>query len=170
MMHRYRFILETLYNFMPRREGLTSIDCSCGIGEGTLELMEDGFKVVAIDINKKTVETARKRGVVDAQVGDIRKLKLFEPVDLFVCSETLEHLSRKDSIRAAGEIKKYCKPNGFICITVPESEIICMSDKRHLQYLSADDVIDYFSDCEMLFSGQYWKTPKRSSRVLLFKR
>ena len=89
--------------------------------------------------------------------------------DIFICSETLEHLTRDQSLMASEEIQRVCKEGGVICITVPEDKNKCMLGKGHKQYLSSSDIVFHFSSLEILFEGVYCKKKGKCNRVMFFR-
>ncbi len=165
--NRYLYLIKQLHD-LNVYDG-TVVDCGCGEGNGSNILVDNGFDDVhSFDISDEALSICRKDGI-NAKKGDITKLPLKDNfADIFICSETLEHLSRKKSNMAAMEIKRICKQDGCICITVPENEKKCMDGSGHKQYLSKVDLLDHFFPLELVFEGFFCKKPDRCNLVLIF--
>lgn len=165
--NRYLYLIEQLHN-LNIYDGVV-VDCGCGDGNGSEILMENGFDDVnSFDISFKVLSICREKGV-NVKKGDVTKLPLEDDfADVFICSETLEHLSRKKSNVAAMEIKRVCKQDGCICVTVPEDKEKCMKGKNHKQFLSKQDLLDHFFPLELVFEGIFCKKPGRCNLVLMF--
>lgn len=152
------------------------VDCGCGDGIGSGYLKEAGALVTAIDLDKEEVKTCLGVGL-DARQGDIRSLELPPNYcDLFVCSETLEHLIASDCLKAALEIQRVTKCKGIVCITVPKYENVCFGKKqkgRHKTWVQYLDVKKWFNKCKTIFTGTFIKDPenhKRANLVMILKR
>jgi ubiquinone/menaquinone biosynthesis C-methylase UbiE len=152
--NRYRFISEKI----SKQPDITRIiDCACGDGSGSLELIMKGFSVTGFDISEDRVGEARLRNP-NSHVGSICGLNCEDSsFDCFVCSETLEHLDPNDAQVACDEIKRICKANGIICVTVPANRKKSLKSKLHKQYISEDDIYSLFEGCEKLFSSIFFK-------------
>ncbi len=150
------------------------VDCGCGDGDGVIHFARIGCQVIGIDISKRRIKTARAafpeldfrtRSLLDTGLPD-------DFVDIFICSETLEHLSRKQSKKAAAEMKRVCKDKSYICITVPENKKTCLAKKGHVQYLSEKDILSHFSNYSVVHNSIFYKNPKRrdrGNRVIIFR-
>ena len=166
---RYLYLIEKLREIgVP--DGCTVIDCGCGEGVGSAYLKEHGYDTHSFDVSRDVFPLCRENGV-EAQYGDITRLKdlLRGYTDVFICSETLEHLDKEDSIKASSEIRRTCKKGGYICITVPEDKEICLKNKKHKQYLSYQDILSLFPTCKPVFKGVYCKKPGRCNLVVILK-
>lgn len=165
---RYGKILSYLYSEGYFRSGMSVVDCSCGNGRGSYLLMSHGCNVIGIDISEKCVNKTNDRGVLASQ-GDICDLDLDTDIaDVFICSETLEHLDEKETLKAASEIKRIVKDEGLICITVPEDRDICLRNKLHKQFLTKSDLEDIFSPWICFHHDIYCKKPERCNRIMIF--
>lgn len=166
---RYVYILKHLKRLRVKHNSFV-FDCACGDGYGSSILQDAGFNVVAYDISKELVLQAMDRGV-DANVGNICNLFCNGDIaDIFICSETLEHLDKKELKQAVSEIKRITKKSGIICITVPADYKLCMQNKSHKQYLSRKNLEDLFSDCEIMFHGEFCKKPGKCNTVVFFRK
>jgi len=166
---RYEYMLEQLVE-RNLWEGETLVDCACGDGYGAAYLQSAGISVLGFDLDEELIAKTKSRGV-GAQVANICKLPCVDNMaDIFVCSETLEHLDRDELTKAVFEIKRVTKENGIICITVPADKKICMKNKLHKQYMSSKDLEGVFSEYRVLFSGKFCKKPGRCNTVMFFGR
>lgn len=146
------------------------VDCGCGEGHGSRYLIDSGFDVYPIDMSEDIINKCKEVGV-DAKIGDITRLFLSDNfADVFICSETLEHLTRDQSMRASKEIRRVCKEDGVICVTVPEDKKKCLRGRKHKQYLSRNDLISHFSLMKIIFEGIYCKKEGKCNRVMFFGR
>ena len=166
--NRYLYIIEQL-KILSVHDGVV-VDCGCGGGMGSYLLKKNGFSnVYSFDISQKMIDRCRDYGI-EARYGDITNLSLNDDfANIFICSETLEHITTDKSIGAINEIKRICKNNGYICITTPANERQCLSVKRHKQFLSRFCLIEYFSGLEVIFDGIFCKKPNRCNLVMIFK-
>ncbi len=156
-------------------EDKTVVDCGCGEGDGTKMLAKVFGEVIGIDIDNECIRTAKKH-VKNANfdLGSITKMKLEDNVaDVFICSETLEHLKKAESKCAAQEIYRTCKAGAYICITVPENKKECLKKKGHKQFLSIKTLQTHFPTCELVSKSVFIKSPSRKGRgnlVALFRK
>ena len=166
--NRYLYIIEQL-KILNVPDGVV-VDCGCGEGVGSYFLKENGFSnVYSFDISSKMIDKCKDYGV-EAKYGDITNLSLNDDfADIFICSETLEHLTIDELISAINNIKRICKNNGYICITVPENERQCLSSKLHKQFLSKSCLINNFKGLEIAFDGIFCKKPNRCNLVMIFR-
>jgi len=151
------------------------VDCGCGVGDGTIHFARQECKTIGIDVNKERINIAKSAfPELDFRVNSILDTGLPDRcADIFVCSETLEHLSRSQSLKSAKEISRVCKLSSYICITVPENKKVCLGKRGHKQYLSSKAIIGHFKDWEVVLSAIFYKNPanrKRGNRVMIFKR
>jgi len=146
------------------------VDCACGGGYGSSILRGKGWTVVGFDISKKCLQEANDRGV-PASFADICKMPVEDSIaDVFICSETLEHIvSGKSMMKAVGEIKRVCKDDGLVCITVPADKEKCLKNPKHKTYLTTDDLETLFVGWETIFKGEFCKKPGRCNNVIILR-
>ena len=166
---RYAYILKHL-NILRVKPGSIVIDCACGDGYGSGILNSSDLNVIGFDISEELVCKAIERGV-EADVANICDLPCKDSTaDIFVCSETLEHLTKDELQGAVSEMKRTIKKNGIICITVPSDPKLCLQNKNHKQYLSRADLENLFNDCEILYSGKFCKKIGKCNTVVFFRK
>ena len=128
------------------------------------------MKVIGYDISKELINSAIHKGV-EASEANICDLPCKDGLaDVFVCSETLEHLGNIELEQAVGEIKRSTKKDGIICITVPSDKTLCLKNKSHKQYLSAKDLKRCFNNCDVLLLGQFCKKQDKCNTVIFFRK
>jgi len=171
---RYDYIIKKLGNFIDV-SGLTVVDCACGEGDGSVHFHKLTCDVTGVDIDKNCIAIAKKAfpGLAFRTESILSMSLLDDFADIFVCSETMEHLNPKQSRYAVKEIKRVCKPHAYICITVPNNKKTCLAKKLHKQYLSLADLRGYFSEYEMIHNSVFYKNPVKKNRgntVVIFRR
>ena len=163
---RYEYIYKILKPHI--RKGKV-IDCACGTGEGSKFFTEKGYDVKGYDKDITKVEETKIKGI-NANYGDITHLpEDDDSADIYISSETLEHLTHKDSLKAANDIKRIVKNEGYIIITVPENEKLCLENKLHKQYLTYNDLQQFFYFKDVLHRSIWCKTPGRCNLIIIFK-
>ena len=104
--------------FLNRIENNSKIlDIGCGIGEVAFDISKKAQKVVAIDINKKKIESAKRRFSRDNLtfiVGDATDYNFNETFDYIILSNVLEHIKDRQAL-----LKKVKNFGQFILIRVP---------------------------------------------------
>lgn len=171
---RYDYLVRVLEQHI-RLHGKVVADCGCGDGDGVIHFAKKGCKTIGIDVSKKRIKVARTEfPELDFRAKSILDTGLLDSsVDIFVCSETLEHLTRSQSLGAAQEMGRVCKPVSYVCVTVPENKKVCLEKKGHKQYLSTKTLIEHFKGWEVVVSTIFYKNPinrKRGNRVMMFRR
>jgi 2-polyprenyl-3-methyl-5-hydroxy-6-metoxy-1,4-benzoquinol methylase len=116
--HDWRFRCFLAENLQPGR----LLDVGCGEG-GFLALAKGrGFSVVGFDYDRRMIELARQRGIVEAESAEFsdwslrRKAGEFSYITLF---DVLEH--HPEPARFLSELKRLLKPGGVIAITLPNT-------------------------------------------------
>jgi len=166
---RYAFLYGMLRAYGLKDDALI-VDCGCSQGVNAEVLIFNGFKVLGFDILKNSVNLAKNVGL-KAQIGNIIEGLPLEDntADLFICSETLEHLRDTTEIKAVKEINRITKPGGLIAVTVPSHKESSLKNKYHHQYLGMEKLIELFGSHEILWTGKFHKNanPDKGSSVLV---
>lgn len=118
-----------VFRFISDLRGKTIVDCGCGKGiwgyliRSTRSL--DNSHLVGIDIDKEYLKFCSKHKVYDRLIrADIKKLPLKDgSVDILICSEVIEHLSKKDGIKFLREIDRVGSRGGRAIITTPNMKL-----------------------------------------------
>ena len=93
------------------------LDIGCGMGEVAFDISKKAQKVVAIDINKKKIESAKRRFSKDNLtfiVGDATDYNFNERFDYIILSNVLEHIKDRQAF-----LKKVKNFGLFFLIRVP---------------------------------------------------
>lgn len=174
---RYAFIIENLKKFCDLTSK-TLVDCGCSDGDGTRTLANAGCsRVVGMDVDKERIKLAVKESqftgseYVCCSITEQRLNDNF--ADIYICSETLEHLDKRETILAVKEIARVLKTDGLLCITVPSDKKKCLQNKKHKQYLSLSDLQSLFGSFKLLYDGFFTKTPSNKAAgnlVVIFQK
>lgn len=125
-------------------KGKTVLDVACGSGYGTKLLAKTSKNVIGIDIDKDTIEFAKKNyGAknIDYLVGDCTDMPLEDAsFDAVVTFETIEHI--KDYNKFIKEIKRVLKPDGLVIISTPNSLEFTPGNHFHLHEFKYQELID----------------------------
>ena len=104
--------------FLNKIENSSKIlDVGCGTGEVAFDISKKAQKVVAIDINKKKIESAKRRFSRDNLtfiVGDATDYNFNERFDYIILSNVLEHIKDRQAF-----LKKVKNFGLFFLIRVP---------------------------------------------------
>ena len=100
----------------------TGLDIGCGEGSPLTSLRGSGFKSTGIDIDAKSIEQARAKGVHDDYIlGDFMTMKFERAFDVVVLSHVIEHFDRDTGWRVLQRIEQISRhlvyvetPNGFL--------------------------------------------------------
>ncbi len=115
--NRFKKILRRLSKSKKIDENWCVLDIGCSIGE-FLNFLPFKYKY-GVDISSKAVDIARQRGV-EAYVCNVEFQELpFDnnAFDIVFGLEVLEHLFSPDNLMS--ELKRIMKPDGIICVSVP---------------------------------------------------
>ncbi|MCB5306754.1 class I SAM-dependent methyltransferase [Yersinia massiliensis] len=136
---------------------LNGADIFCGNGYGTYMLSSNFSNVNFIGIDGSS-EAINEANINFTRENNIFSNKLYPftlPVntfDIITCFESLEHVD-KDGL-LFDEIKKSCKSNGLIIVSVPNEEIhslVLNPHKFHFRHYTHSDFLDKFgTDLELI--------------------
>ncbi len=146
---RYTDMLELISAFLPQDKVPLVVDFGCGNGQIGRGLNTRNIPNESFDIDFDKLCYCALNGL-NVHYGNILSAPLEdESVDIFVCSEVLEHLTAEELPRALGEIDKVLLSGGFVIITVPERKDICLKGRFHKNYVSFDDLFSFFNSYEL---------------------
>ncbi|HDD44644.1 MAG TPA: methyltransferase domain-containing protein [Candidatus Desulfofervidus auxilii] len=129
--------------------GKSILDAGCGTGHMTLELLNDGYEVTAIDISQELVDFTKRiikennyRGEV--HVLDLANAKVLgeNKFDTIVCLDVLEHI--RDDELAIKNLYYILKKNGHLIVSVPALRFLYgIRDKKigHFRRYSKKELI-----------------------------
>ena len=110
---------ESVVNYLKHYQFSRLLDIGCGDGSFSAVLANFSDRVYGVDIAKKAVDLARKKGI-KAHVTDVDTEKLPFKKDFFeiiFCGEIIEHLFDPDHL--LDEMYRVLKPKGILIITTP---------------------------------------------------
>jgi ubiquinone/menaquinone biosynthesis C-methylase UbiE len=146
--------LEHMHRYLMARSlcrGKDVLDIACGEGYGAAILAQVACRVVGVDADSAAVlHAARsyKKPNLRFACGDARRIPLPDAtVDVVTSFETLEHfLEHANFFR---EIHRVLRPEGFLLISTPDSEIYSPSGRGanpfHVRELSHDEFVSELS-------------------------
>lgn len=126
------------FSRLSLRPGMTVLDAGCGQGRHSLELLRNGCRALAVDLNPADLRytryllTALAHGLSNAadttsaggggshavlQANALRLPFSGAAFDRVLCSEVLEHVG--NPAQAAGELARVLKPAGLLAVSVP---------------------------------------------------
>lgn len=115
LYERYKFTNK----FIKKKKVL---DIPCGVGWGTSLLKGTNF-VIGIDTSKESIDYAKKHYENDNRkfyIGDMQFIPLEDnSIDVLICLEGFEHVSKDIGIRFIEESKRVLKEDGLLIITCP---------------------------------------------------
>lgn len=121
---RLRFVRGVIADAFPERKAseLRVLDVGCGNGsELALPLMRDGFQVVGVDLDERSIEHARSlmKGALNARFvcGRVEELARERAFDIVILSEVLEHTTEPRELLAASI--PHLAEEGVMIVTVP---------------------------------------------------
>jgi len=123
-----------------RLEGKMVLDFGCGNGAQTAEYMQDGCKIVALDVDEGDLRELSKhllsrgeRSILPVRY-DGRSLPVADAsVDVVLCYEVIEHVP--DERQALREIGRVLKPGGEVVLSVPNKAWVFETHGARLPYL-----------------------------------
>lgn len=115
-----------VFRFIPDLRGKIVVDCGCGKGVWgylirTTRGLNRGGKLIGLDINKDYLQFCKYHKVYDELIErDVTKLPFKDKsVDFLICSEVIEHLTRKGGTSLLKEVDRVVAPGGRVIITTP---------------------------------------------------
>lgn len=149
MNRRYDDIMRAIRGYLFQIRNPFVVDFGCGKGQIGRVLNSLGVRNKIFDIDEDLVRSCRKNGL-NAYWGDITEIPLEdESVDIFICSEVLEHLTKKELLEALKEIDRVLSKEGVLLITTPEREDVCYKGRYHKNYISFSNLKNLLSNYEL---------------------
>jgi SAM-dependent methyltransferase len=125
------------------------LDIGCGNGNISRALGSLGYMVTGVDIDEKSIETAKSLNTfsnVNFKVYDANAFALGDEFDAIICSEVLEHLIKPEDLVAS--IYRILKPGGIFVATVPNGygprELLITKPMQYLTRKKLDGPINAF--------------------------
>lgn len=159
---RYEYILNRLKQY-DDISSYSLLDFACGSGARSLEASNYVLKIEGRDCDEMLIQKAREN-IKECFVDDLVTTLLPDNyADIFICSETLEHIPIKDYNKAINNV--YRIASKYICITVPKNKKHSLKNPLHTQYVSREMLRDFFihnKKCELIHEGFYYKKPNQT--------
>jgi len=112
-----RLIVRAELDRVAPANGARVLDAGCGSGRMLQELTDYG-QVYGIELDPDAAAFAASRGIGEVRVGRLEELPWESGTfDLITCLDVIEHTA--DDRRTLGELRRVCKPGGFLLVTVP---------------------------------------------------
>jgi len=130
------------------KKGENVCDIACGSGEFSIRIARKGCNVYGIDLNEKSILTAKKFAnaenlLCEFQVGNAENLPYKnEFFDKVICNCSLEHFD--NDIKAITEMNRVLKPEGILMLTV-DSLTYPINDKLKEKHRKEHHVVNYYS-------------------------
>jgi len=138
-------LIDNLLDEIENVNDKKALDLGCGYGYYTVELLQRGYEVDAVDISDHSIKMTREK------VSNHPRVKLhninalnFDPkkkYDLIICFEVLEHLH--EDLKLLKLINSWLKDDGILLISVPHNEKLWnIRDELagHLRRYSKDEI------------------------------
>ena len=130
--------------------GKSILDAGCGTGHTTLELLNDGYEVTAIDLSQGLVDFTKRIIKENNYTGDVYVLNLTNAkvlgenkFDTILCLDVLEHI--RDDKLAIKNLYYILKKNGHLIVSVPALRFLYgIRDKKigHYRRYGRDELIE----------------------------
>jgi len=147
------------------------LDIGCGTGYGTDHLAEYSKKIIGIDYSKAALRFARNRyraSNLEFVLMNAESLEFPDRTfDFIISTENFEHLPNQS--KAAGEMARVLKPEGFCLLATPNPEafVSVPPNPHHTHELTFDELKEVFTplfkDVEILENSL---TPKQSRGII----
>jgi SAM-dependent methyltransferase len=112
-----REIVRTELDRLELPEDAEILDAGCGSGRELQDLVAYGT-VHGVELDPDAASYADSRGLGEVKVGAVEELPWDDAMfDLITCLDVLEHVP--DDRRALIELRRVCKPGGWLLVTVP---------------------------------------------------
>lgn len=95
----------------------TALDIGCGTGMNSSFMLENGYSVTGIDINREAMKAANKRGV-STIIQDIRYFEWNKNYDLITLFYMLQHMQVEDAEEVLNKAIEHLEDNGLVIIAI----------------------------------------------------
>ena len=110
---------------IPADRKIKILDVGCGAGDVIYWLKQANYKNISgFDISPEMIDLAHSRGVPEAYLSDINQAlsnTQSNSLDVVICFDIFEHLSKCELFQISDEIFRILKPNGIIFIHTPNA-------------------------------------------------
>lgn len=128
-----REIVRTELDRLQLPEGAHLLDAGCGSGRELQDLSDYG-SVSGVELDPDAAAYAASRALGEVKVGRLEELPFeSDSFDLITCLDVLEHVS--DDRVALTELRRVCKPGGWLLATVPAHPVLwSLHDRANHHY------------------------------------
>jgi SAM-dependent methyltransferase len=127
--------------------GCRVLDAGCGVGYGSVMLLEGGAReVIGVDIAEAVVEAASATGRPGLlfEQGDIGRLRHPDgSFDVVVCFEVIEHVADAQAVLA--ELARVLAPDGLLAISSPNRDAYVPGNPHHTREFTPYEFEDALS-------------------------
>lgn len=115
----HRLIFEALDRHLPDWRDKSILDAGCGTG-AVLQRLGNSEKHRGIDLSPEAIAFCRRRGLNNAQHGDVAALPFSNAsFDAVICSSVLYHEWVPDVPAALAELHRVLRPGGILLVNLP---------------------------------------------------
>lgn len=112
--------------FFPADRNAAVLDLGCGNGVLLLAARGEGYRnLQGVDGSAEQVAVAHQIGIPEVRQGDLfAELAAAQAAstDVVIAYDVIEHLTKQDLLRVAGEVRRVLKPDGRWIIHAPNAE------------------------------------------------
>lgn len=142
--------LEKIKEYLSKRIKLKKekgIDLGCGTGISTLFLKKFCREIYGVDLSRNMLKIASKKLKFKKILKSIENLKIKEKFDIIFCITVLQDNKYPEKLLKV--IRKICKRNGIIVISVTKNKGFLYWEKRIRKYLKVKKKI--FDEKDFIF-------------------
>jgi SAM-dependent methyltransferase len=141
---RREIIRDRLRRLVPPGQGKTIVEIGCGTG-GNLRFLEDGYRVLGVDMSPDAVTYARERVNGEVFLGDFREMLAdrWLEIDAVLLPDLLEHVPDDRSLLT--DCVKSLRPGAVVLITVPAHPFLWSRHDKVLGHLRRYTAADFRS-------------------------
>lgn len=120
----HRLVFQMLERELPEWRTKKILDAGCGTG-AILERLGNADRNIGIDVAPEAISFCQRRGLCNAQKGDITALPFLEnSFDAVICSSVIYHEWVKDVGAALRELHRVLRPGGRLLLNAPAFQFL----------------------------------------------
>ncbi len=138
------------------------LDLGCGNGSNSLFLIEQGYKITAVDISRKynleLIDKAKEKSILNrikVIEGDIKGFKFDKKFVAIICMNVLHFINKNEIKDIINKIKINTIKDGVNIISVFTKKGQLKSDKMY--FFEKDELKNYYQDWKILFYEEKMK-------------
>lgn len=155
---REKIIEDKLKQYAAAASDLTILNIGAATGRSS-EMLQQFGNVTSIEFDEECYEFTRQKVNIPIDIGSILDLQFpSESFDLVCAFDVIEHV--EDDGKAVSEMKRVCKMDGVICITIPAfMQLWSHHDEvnHHYRRYRMQRIVELFSDSKgrILFNSYF---------------